>query len=88
MEADIATLRREGILVDEDNNPAPENVMHFWWCLAYPLITHLFISWRQSLASDWEIPCWEDQAEDDYNTNDAAHVLARLMHEVELNGVN
>ena len=29
MEADIATLRREGIAVDDDNNPAPDNVMQF-----------------------------------------------------------
>ena len=28
MEADISTLRREGIAVDNDNDPASENVMH------------------------------------------------------------
>ena len=29
-----------------------------WLCLAYPLINQLWISWRQSLESEWELPCW------------------------------
>ena len=44
-DADISPLRREGIAVDDDNGPAPENVMQY----DNVLPTHsslTFFSWR------------------------------------------
>ena len=51
-ETDIATLLRERLSVDDDNVPDPENVIQSNDVLPTPLITHLWISWRKSLASE------------------------------------
>ena len=52
MEAYISTLRREGIAVDEDNYPAPENFMHsddvFNTSSSITFVFHGINTWRQS----------------------------------------
>ena len=68
--------------------PWPLECHAVWWCLAYLHITQLWISWHLSLASEWGLPCWEDQSKDESDPKDTAHVPPWLLHEVVLHGVN